>query len=159
MHYCPDLLRDPDVMRVSRTYRYWVALGILLPGLIGGLVTWSWVGALGGLLWGGLVRLFVSLQMTGVLNSVGHRFGSRPYDTGDLSTNNGWWAIPLMGELWHNNHHAYPSSAAHGFHWWQLDLNYLFIRALELVGLATDVKRPPQAAFERAASGTGPKPS
>lgn len=141
-HYCPDILREPYLMAVNRSYRAWVLAGLALPAAIGGLATWSWQGALGGLVWGGLVRLFVSSNSTWALNSICHRFGARPHATRDLSGNVAWLALPTLGESWHNNHHACPSAAAHGERWWQLDLNYAFIRALELAGLATKVSRP-----------------
>jgi stearoyl-CoA desaturase (delta-9 desaturase) len=141
-HYCPDLLREPWLLAVSRSYRRWVLAGLLLPALVGLAVSGTWQGALGGLLWGGLVRLFLTSNLTWSLNSICHSFGSRPFLPGDRSTNNAWLSLPTLGESWHNNHHAQPSSAAHGFAWWQLDLNYLFIRLLEVLGLATDVKRP-----------------
>ena len=142
MHYCPDIVREPYLMAVSRQYRRWVVLGLALPAIVGGVVSGTWEGALGGLLWGGLVRQFASSHMTWALNSIGHRFGTRPYDTNDRSTNVAWLALPSLGEMWHNNHHAFPSSAAHGLRWWQVDLNYAFIRLLELLRLAWKVKRP-----------------
>lgn len=140
--YCPDLIREPFLMAVSRDYRRWVWAGFLLPTALGFLSTRTWQGALGGLLWGGLVRLFLSSHMTWSLNSICHRFGRRPYLPNDHSTNNAWLALPTLGESWHNNHHAHPSSAAHGLRWWQVDLNYAFIWLLERAGLAHDVKRP-----------------
>jgi len=145
-HYCPDLVREPWLMSINRHYRAWVVAGLAIPTAVGGLVSGTWVGALGGLLWGGMLRLFLSSHMTWSLNSICHRFGSRPYDVRDESRNNPWLAVPTLGESWHNNHHAFPSSAAHGLRWWQLDLNYLFIRLLEVLGLATKVKRPRPAA-------------
>ena len=119
-----------------------VLAGLCLPALAGLALEGSWRGALGGFLWGGLVRNFLSSNSTWSLNSFCHYFGARPFATRDRSTNNAWLALPTLGESWHNNHHAHPSSAAHGLRWWQLDLNYAFIRGLEMVGLATDVKRP-----------------
>ena len=142
-HYCPDLVREPYLLAVSRRYRAWVALGLLLPTLVGFLATRTWQGAASGLLWGGLVRLFVSSHSTWALNSICHRFGGRPFAPNDRSANNAWLALPTLGESWHNNHHAFPSSAAHGLRWWQLDLNYLSIRLLQGLGLAHEVKRAP----------------
>jgi len=140
-HYCPDLVRDPALLAISRGYRLWMLLGLLLPALVGGLVTLHWTGAVSGLLWGGLVRLFLSSNATWSLNSICHRFGSHPHRAHDRSGNVAWLALPTLGESWHNNHHAFPTSAAHGLRWWQLDLNWLCIRALAAVGLAHDVKR------------------
>jgi len=144
MHYCPDLVRVPYLQAVSKQYRRWVLIGLLLPTVVGGLVTWSWTGALGGLLWGGLVRMFVSSNSTWALNSICHRFGARPHESRDHSANNAWLALPTLGESWHNNHHAFPTSAAHGLGWKQVDLNYLFIASLEKLGLAHNVKRAPR---------------
>src|SRR5262249_3562824 len=112
------------------------------PGVGGGLAAGSRPGALLGARWGGPVRLFAPSPATAAINSIAHRFGSRPYDTRDESRNNLLLAIPTLGEGWHNNHHAFPSSAFTGLTWWQLDISAWVIRALELVGLATDVKRP-----------------
>jgi len=137
-----DLLRDRVLARVSRAYYPLVIAGVAVPGVVAGLVTGSLRGALLGALWGGLVRLFLTYHATAAINSIAHRFGSRPYDTRDHSRNNLLLAIPTLGEGWHNNHHAFPSSAFTGFAWWQLDLSAWVIRALELLGLATDVKRP-----------------
>jgi stearoyl-CoA desaturase (delta-9 desaturase) len=137
-----DLLRDPVLARVNRAYHLLVVAGVVVPGVVCGLVTASPRGALLGALWGGLVRLFATYHATAAINSVAHRFGSRPYDTRDESRNNLVLAIPTLGEGWHNNHHAFPSSAFTGLAWWQLDISAWLIRGLELVGLATDVVRP-----------------
>jgi len=141
-HYCPDITREPRLMAVSRNYRKYVLAGLIIPTLIGGLATWSWQGAIGGLLWGGLIRMFVASHMIWAINSICHVFGTRPYPDGDKSTNNIVLAIPSLGESWHNNHHAYPTAAAHGFRWWQVDLNYALIWVLEKLKLAWNVKRP-----------------
>jgi stearoyl-CoA desaturase (delta-9 desaturase) len=140
-HYCPDIVREPSLTSISRRYPMWVAFGLVLPTLVGWLVMGTLQGALAGLLWGGLVRLFVSSHSTWSLNSICHYFGSRPYPAPDRSTNVAWLALPTLGESWHNNHHAFPSSAVHGLRWWQLDVNYLSICMLERLGLVHDVKR------------------
>lgn len=142
VHYCPDLLRDKKLCAIQRYYAALVALGLALPTIVGALVTRSWHGALAGLLWGGLVRLFVSSNSTWALNSICHRFGRRTYATKDRSGDVAWLALPTLGESWHNSHHALPSAARHGRKWWQLDLNYAAIRAMELCGLASNVQRP-----------------
>jgi stearoyl-CoA desaturase (delta-9 desaturase) len=71
-------------------------------------------------------------------------YGHRPYRSSadDRSRNNAWVAIPTFGEGWHNNHHAFPSSARHGLEWWQIDLNYAVITLLAALGLVRDVKVP-----------------
>ena len=144
-HYCPDLLRCPDLMDIQRRYRQLALLGLLLPALLGGVLAGSWQGALGGFLIAGCLRIFVGSNATWCLNSICHSFGRRPHDTDDGSTNVWWLAIPTMGESWHNNHHAQPWSAQHGQRWWQLDPAAWVIRALELAGLATEVRRPPRS--------------
>jgi stearoyl-CoA desaturase (Delta-9 desaturase) len=94
------------------------------------------------LLWGGLFRHFVVLQMSFIVNTVCHLWGSRPYDTPDRSRNNFVLGLIAFGDGWHNNHHAFPYSARHGFHWWQPDLTWYAIWLMERIGLAWDVKRP-----------------
>jgi stearoyl-CoA desaturase (Delta-9 desaturase) len=137
-----DLLRDRVLARVNRAYYPLVLAGVVVPGVVCGLVGASLHDALLGALWGGLVRVFTAYHATAAINSVAHRFGSRPYDTRDESRNNALLAIPTLGEGWHNNHHAFPSSAFAGLTWWQLDISAWVIRALERVGLVTNVKRP-----------------
>lgn len=144
--YAPDLLKDKLVQQVNRHYLKFVAAGLALPALAGALVDGSFAGALNGFLWGGLVRLFLVQHFTWSINSVCHLLGSRPYDTHDSSVNNAWLALPSLGESWHNNHHAFPASALHGQHWYQVDISALIIRTLRALGLATEVK-----SFEREA--------
>lgn len=86
--------------------------------------------------------LFPSLQVTWFVNSVCHVWGSQTYDAGDLSRNNWWVGILAFGEGWHNNHHAFEFSARHGLERFQVDMTWMVIRALEVVGLATNVKLP-----------------
>jgi stearoyl-CoA desaturase (Delta-9 desaturase) len=130
--YARHLLTDPIVLFVSRTFFVWVGLSLLLPFLLGG---WS------GLLWGGLVRIFLTHHVTWSVNSVCHTFGKRAFETPDQSRNE--WVVGLLafGEGWHNNHHAFPRSAFHGLHWWQVDLSSYVIRALERLHLVKDVYR------------------
>jgi stearoyl-CoA desaturase (Delta-9 desaturase) len=137
-----DLIRDRLVMRVNRYYLLWVALGLLIPGVIGGLISQSWLGFGTGILWGGLVRMFLVHHSTWSINSICHLFGKSPFPTGDKSHNNVACALLGLGEGWHNNHHAFPSSARHGLFWWQLDMTYLGVRVLEFCRLAWDVRLP-----------------
>jgi len=100
------------------------------------------VGAgLTGLLWGGAVRMLVLHHVTYSINSLCHFFGHRRFDTGDESRNLAWLSLLSFGEAWHNNHHAFPTSAAHGMRRWQPDPSALVISGLEKVGLAWDVVR------------------
>ncbi len=137
-----DLMRDPVAVSVNRTYLIAVLAGIALPGVIGGLIAGSWTAVLTGALWGGLVRLFLVHHATWSINSICHLFGDAPYATADESRNNAVCAVLTLGEGWHNNHHAFPSSARHGLRWWQVDATYLTIVALRRLGLAWEVRLP-----------------
>jgi stearoyl-CoA desaturase (delta-9 desaturase) len=141
IRYCPDLARDRDVRFISRYFLWFVLAGIALPGAIGFALTGTGAGAATGALWGGLVRFFLGNHVTYAINSVGHFFGRRRFATSDESRNVAWLAIPSFGEAWHNNHHAFPRSYRHGMAWYEIDLSAIFIRALELLGLARDVVR------------------
>ena len=90
--------------------------------------------------WGVFLRVVVGWHTTWFVNSLAHIYGGRPHETGDLSTNNWFVAILTFGEGWHNNHHAFPTSARHGLKWYQFDMNWITIRILEKLGLATNVK-------------------
>ena len=139
--YAPDLLEDPVLRFVDRTFVVWVLAGLALPFGLGFALTGSVVGGLTGLLWGGVVRIFCLHHATFSINSLCHFFGSKSYDTADESRNLAWLAFPTLGEAWHNNHHAFPTSARHGFGRWQPDPSAAVIWALERGGLAWDVVR------------------
>lgn len=136
----PDLLRDEHLFRLNRQYFAFAALGLLLPAVIGLLASGSWQGAWSGFVWGGWVRIFCVHHATWTVNSLCHRFGAHPYPTRDHSGNLWFASLFTLGESWHNNHHAAPASARHGFTAWQLDPTYGFIRLLEKLGVAWDVK-------------------
>jgi stearoyl-CoA desaturase (Delta-9 desaturase) len=140
--FARDLLSDPLLRAIDRTFPVWVAAGLALPFGFGWLVGGTLDAALTALLWGGAVRIFVLHHMTYSINSLCHFFGRRPFATTDESRNLAWLAIPTFGEAWHNNHHAFPRSAMHGHRIWQLDPGGILIRALERLGLAWDVVRP-----------------
>jgi stearoyl-CoA desaturase (delta-9 desaturase) len=97
------------------------------------------------------VRILLLHHVTYSINSLCHFFGRRSYDTGDESRNLAWLAPLSFGEAWHNNHHAFPTSAAHGLRWYQLDISALVIRALERLGLAWDVVRIPPDRMQKKA--------
>ncbi len=143
--YVNDLRKDRLVRRMSKLFPFWVIVGLLIPAVLGGLFTMSWMGVLLGFIWGGLVRIFLVHHVTWSINSVCHIWGSRPYETNDESRNNAIFGVLALGEGWHNNHHAFPSSARHGLRWWQLDITYMIIRGMALVGLARDVRVPSRA--------------
>jgi stearoyl-CoA desaturase (delta-9 desaturase) len=141
--YVPDLMADRRLVAVNGHYYAWVVLGLLLPAAIGFLVTQSLWGALTGFLWGGAVRMFVVEQTMSAINSIMHTFGAQPFATRDDNSRNlGVMAWLGWGEGWHNNHHAFPHSAAFGLRWFEFDPGFIFIRALQALGLAWDVKVP-----------------
>jgi stearoyl-CoA desaturase (delta-9 desaturase) len=138
-HYAPDLLADPVVRWVDRTFLLWLVVGLVFPFVLGWTLTGSLIGGVTGFLWGGAVRVFFLHHATFSINSLCHFFGNRKFETGDHSRNLNWLAIPTLGEAWHNNHHAFPTSARHGLDRWQLDPSAWVISALEATGLAWDV--------------------
>ena len=139
--YAPDLCEDRGMQLINRQFHWLVLAGLLLPALAGWALTGSLVGAATGLLWGGLVRVFLVHHVTWSVNSVCHFLGTRRFAVDDESRNVFWLALPSFGESWHNNHHAFPTSARHGLGRWQLDPSALVIRGLEACGLASDVVR------------------
>ena len=140
--YIPDLRADAVVRVTSKLFFFWVALGLAIPSGIAYVITGTWTGALLGLVWGGLVRIFLVHHVTWSINSVCHIWGSQPFMSHDHSRNNFVFGIVGLGEGWHNNHHAFPSSARHGLMWWQLDVSYLLIRLMGAVGLVRDIRVP-----------------
>ena len=138
--YARHLVKDKMVMFVSRTFLLWVALSLLIPFAIGG---WT------GLLWAGLVRIFLIHHVTWSVNSICHTFGMRDFETPDQSRNE--WVVGMLafGEGWHNNHHAFPRSAFHGLRWWQFDLSGYLIGFLERIGLVSEVYRIPTDMLNR----------
>ncbi|MGH3380680.1 MAG: acyl-CoA desaturase [Actinoallomurus sp.] len=143
--HVPDLLANRPVMKVNSFYFTWVLLGLALPAALGGLLSWSVGGAVSGLLWGGLARIFLLDQVTWGVNSIGHTLGSRPNATRDNSRNVAPLAPFSVGGSWHNNHHARPSLATNRNSFWQIDITGAFIRTLDLLGLVSDVRyRKPQ---------------
>jgi stearoyl-CoA desaturase (Delta-9 desaturase) len=139
--YARDLVADRDLRFISRTFPLWVLAGLALPFGLGVLLTGSLIGGLTGLLWGGAVRIFLLHHATFSINSLCHFFGRSPFGTGDESRNLGWLAPITFGEAWHNNHHAFPTSARHGLGRWQLDPGAWLITGLERSHLAWDVVR------------------
>ena len=146
--YVKDIRSDPMLRTISNLFPLWALIGLLIPTVLGGVLTMSWTGALLGFLWGGLARIFLVHHVTWSINSVCHFWGTRPFETGDESRNNAIFGALGFGEGWHNNHHAFPTSARHGLKWWQVDMSYWIIRCLEIVGLAYNVRLPTQHAME-----------
>jgi stearoyl-CoA desaturase (delta-9 desaturase) len=139
--FAPDLLRDPVVSFVDRTFFLWAVLGFLVSFALGWAIGGDLMAGLTGMLWGGAVRMFVLHHVTYSINSLCHMFGKQDFSTHDESRNLALLALPTFGEAWHNNHHAFPTSASHGLRPWQLDPSALVIRGLEKVGLVWDVVR------------------
>lgn len=154
--YAPELLADKAIRRVSRTFPIWVAVSMLIPPLVGGLWSWSWMGALTAFFWGSLVRVALLHHVTFSINSVCHITGRRPFKTRDRSQNVWWLAIPSMGESWHNFHHAEPTSARHGVRFMEIDTSAIVIKAMEKLRWVQDVRWPDAAiiARRRLAAGT-----
>jgi len=140
-----DLDADPVVRTVDRLYGVWMVLTFGIPFAVGFAVGGTAGTGFEALVWGGLVRIFLLHHATWSVNSICHTFGTRPYRARDESRNNWLLALPTFGENWHNNHHAFPSSAIFGLDRRQLDLGALTIRGLERLGLVWNVKRPDEA--------------
>jgi stearoyl-CoA desaturase (delta-9 desaturase) len=141
MRFAPDLLKDPVIRFIDATFLLWAALGLAIPFGLGVALGGSVVAGLTGLLWGGAVRVFVVHHVTYSINSLCHTFGRQPFDTKDESRNLAWLAPFTFGEAWHNNHHAFPTSAVHGLRRWQPDPSAALIWMLEKLGLVWDVVR------------------
>lgn len=129
--YVPDLIKDRGHALISRFYYVPIILSATIFFTIGG---WTMV------VWGVFARVVVGWHTTWFVNSLSHIFGSRPFDTGDDSTNNWFVALLTFGEGWHNNHHMSPTSARHGLLWYQFDMNWIAICMLEKLGLATNIR-------------------
>jgi stearoyl-CoA desaturase (Delta-9 desaturase) len=147
--YARDLIDDPIVSWVDRTFVFWALGGLLMAFLLGWAIGGSLFAGLTGLLWGGAVRMLVVHHVTFSINSLCHFFGRRRFETEDESRNLLWLAPFSFGESWHNNHHAFPTSAEHGMRKWEIDPSALVIRAMERLGLAWDVVRVDRERQER----------
>jgi stearoyl-CoA desaturase (delta-9 desaturase) len=140
--YTPDLLKDRDVMRISKAFPAFVAVSMLLPPLLGGLLSWSWQGAVTAFFWGSLVRVALLHHVTWSINSICHTIGATPFRSRDRSGNVWWLAVLSMGESWHNLHHADPTCARHGVLRGQIDSSARIIWFLEKLGWASAVRWP-----------------
>jgi stearoyl-CoA desaturase (Delta-9 desaturase) len=140
--YAPDLMKDKDIVLVSRHFWLWTAVSLSIPLVLGGLITWSWQGALTAFFWGSLVRVALLHHVTWSINSICHAVGNRPFLSRDKSANVWWLAIPSGGESWHNLHHADPTCARHGVLRGQVDMTARTIWILEKFGWVEDVRWP-----------------
>jgi stearoyl-CoA desaturase (delta-9 desaturase) len=143
-HYAKDWMRVPWLLAMNRRYMVFVAIGLALPVAVAVAFEPSIQSAAQGLLWGGLLRLCAVHHATASVNSLAHLIGTRPFRTPDHSTNLGILALPTFGESWHNNHHAFQASARFQHRWWEIDLGYWVIVALERTGIVWNVRRPPR---------------
>jgi stearoyl-CoA desaturase (delta-9 desaturase) len=140
--FVPDLLADKDIARVSRAFPLLVATSLLVPPLVGGLVTMSWTGAATAFFWASLVRIGLLHHVTWSINSICHAIGERPFASRDKAGNVWWLAVLSMGESWHNLHHADPTCARHGVLKGQVDSSARLIHWFERFGWATNVRWP-----------------
>jgi stearoyl-CoA desaturase (Delta-9 desaturase) len=153
LRYAPDLVRDSVISFVDRTFVLWALAGLGVAFGLGVAIGGTVAAGLTALLWGGAVRILFVHHVTYSINSLCHVFGRREFETNDESRNLAWLAPLSFGEAWHNNHHAFPTSAVHGVSRWQFDPSALVIRGLEAVGLAWDVVRPSPARMAAKAIG------
>jgi stearoyl-CoA desaturase (delta-9 desaturase) len=140
--YAPDLIKDPDIQRISRYFPWLVATSLLLPAVIGGLLSWSWQGIVTAFFWASLVRISLLHHVTWSINSICHTIGQQPFKSRDHSGNVWWLALLSGGESWHNLHHADPTCARHGVLPGQIDSSARVIWIFEKLGWATDVRWP-----------------
>jgi stearoyl-CoA desaturase (delta-9 desaturase) len=142
--FTPDLLADRDIVRIDRLFVLWSVLTLLVPAALGGLLTWSWWGALTAFFWAGLVRVGLLHHVTWSINSICHMIGDQPFAARDHSRNVWPLAVLSFGESWHNLHHADPTCARHGVQRGQVDISARVIWAFEKLGWAHSVRWPTQ---------------
>ncbi|GLW81180.1 stearoyl-CoA desaturase [Actinokineospora globicatena] len=143
--FAPDLLADKDIVRVSKLFPLLTVATFLLPALLGGLLTWSWWGAVTAFFWASLVRVAVLHHVTWSTNSICHMIGERPFASRDKAAN--FWPLAILsfGESWHNLHHADPTCARHGVQRGQIDTSARLIWIFEKLGWVSDVRWPTEA--------------
>lgn len=130
--YAPDLVKDRFYVLLNRFY--------YTPLILVGTALWVF-GGWRVMLWGVFLRVTLGLHATWLVNSATHLWGRQRFATGEDSRNSWWVAMMTFGEGWHNNHHAFPTSARHGLRWYEIDFNWWGIRVLQLLGLARGIKR------------------
>lgn len=150
-HWAVDLLADHDLVVVSRAFPVLGVVSLAAPAAIGWALSGTLAGAVGGLIWGGLVRVFVLHHSTFAVNSACHIWGKRPFATraGDRATNFAPLALVSLGENWHNLHHAFPTLARHGVDRGQLDSTARLIWLLERLGAISAVRWPDRTRLAR----------
>lgn len=140
--YAPDLVKDPDIVKLHKWFPMLALTSLVLPAILGGLLTWSWQGAVTAFFWGTLIRIGLLHHVTWSINSICHVFGDEAFEVRDKSRNVWWLAIPSFGESWHNLHHSDPTCARHGALKGQIDLSAGLIRIFEKLGWVHDVRWP-----------------
>ncbi|MFG2045414.1 acyl-CoA desaturase [Dactylosporangium sp. NPDC048998] len=150
--FAPDLLADRDIRLVHRLFGPLTIVTLAAPALLGGLISWSWQGAVTAFFWAGLVRVTALHHVTWSVNSVCHMIGERPFAARDRSANFWPLAILSMGESWHNLHHADPTCARHGVLPGQIDVSARLIWLFEKAGWAWDVRWPTPQRLARIAA-------
>jgi stearoyl-CoA desaturase (delta-9 desaturase) len=157
--FAPDLLADRDIRRVHRLFGLCTAVTLVTPPVMGGLITWSWWGALTAFFWAGLVRITVLHHVTWSVNSICHMLGDRPFASRDRSANFWPLAILSMGESWHNLHHADPTCARHGVRRGEIDISARLIWLFERLGWVYQVRWPTAARLARVTPAAGRRPA
>jgi len=142
--FAPDLMADKDIQRVDKLFMALVAVSLIAPAAVGGLVTWSWHGALTAFFWAGLVRIGLLHHVTWSINSICHVYGERPFETRDGDRASNFWPLAILsfGESWHNLHHSDPTCARHGVMRGQIDISARTIWIFEKFGWASEVRWP-----------------
>ncbi|MBA2311721.1 MAG: acyl-CoA desaturase [Actinobacteria bacterium] len=140
--WAPDLVKDPLISKIDRSFAKLSIATFILPAVCGLVITRSWQGMVTAFLWGSLGRIFFLHHVTWSVNSICHYYGNRPFKSKDLSTNNWLLSVLSFGESWHNNHHAFPTSARHGIGKGQVDISARVISWLEKLRLVENVKLP-----------------
>ena len=156
--FCPDLLADRTIRRISASFIGFAAASLLLPALAGGLWSMSWQGALTALFWAGLVRIALLQHVTWSINSICHTFGKEEFAVRDKARNVAWLAIASFGESWHNLHHADPTCARHGVLKGQIDISARLIWIFEKFGWVYNVRWPSADRLTAKRSGPGGRP-
>ncbi|SES10802.1 acyl-CoA desaturase [Actinokineospora terrae] len=143
--FAPDLMADKDIIRVSKLFPWLTVATFVLPAVLGGLISWSWWGALTAFFWAGLVRVAILHHVTWSTNSICHMIGERPFASRDKAAN--FWPLAILsfGESWHNLHHADPTCARHGVQRGQIDTSARLIWIFEKFGWVSDVRWPTEA--------------
>lgn len=148
--FAPDIIKDRRLFFFHQTYLFWIVLGLVIPAFIGGMVGGTLEAAFSGFIFGGLARIFVANQAAWCVGSICHMFGSRPFRTGDKSSNNWVVALFTFGEGLQNNHHAFPGSYRHGVKWWEPDLSGWILFLLGKIGVVWDLRSPNESMIKKA---------